>query len=519
MKFRLWTSVVLILLASCAQAPAPRPPAEPAAPELRPELRIVSLPISDDLEELATFSRLGLPLDIFASITAGEEPLVTKVVSRATLISIARGSEGRSSSIMLAVPRDEVEMLVLTRDLVRRKQASFYLAAGPRNVTAPSDSREKSLQFHQMLSRLGYNLPDRRAPVTPAEPASPKTAPPAPAPPSSVAPPAPAPVAKSESVQPPEELRLPDQLSEGRILIDGSSTVFPMAKLVRDEFMRLYPGVRVELMGINPGESPSGSGGGFKKFCFGETDISDASRFMKDEEVRKCAGNNVSFLELPLAYDGLSVVLNRENTWVNQLTVAELRAIWAQDSKVRTWQDVRPDYPKQPIKLFAPGRDSGTFDYFNEAIFGKPQPQRVDVVASEDDEILVRGILSTPGAMGYFGLAYYIEHKDALKIVAIDGGKGPVLPNNETVLDGSYTPFSRPLFVYVNTRSLARPEVSAFVKYFLWESSRVAQAVGYIPLPDDLHRLSQERLRKGVAGSMRPLGQLAGTLRAMMAKP
>jgi len=295
--------------------------------------------------------------------------------------------------------------------------------------------------------------------------------------------------------------------------------VFPMAKLVRDEFMRRYPGTELDLMGINLGESPSGTCGGFKKFCFGETDISDASRFMKDDEIRKCASNNISFLEIPLAYDGLSVVVNRENTWVKHLTIPELKLIWAQDSKCQTWRDVRPEFPALPLKLYCPGRDSGTYDYFNEAVFGKAMAPRSDAVASEDDEILVRGIVSTPGAIGYFGLAYYIEHKDSLKLVAIDGGKGPVLPTNETVLDGSYSPFSRPLFIYVNTKSLKRPEIQAYVRYFVLEASRVAQAVGYIPLPADLRRLAQERLTRNVEGSMRSLGQPAGTLRAMMAKP
>jgi len=491
------------LLLLCACAPAPKPPAEPAPPELKPELRIVSLPVSDDLEELGAFSRLGLPLDIFASIAAGEEPFVSKVVSRASLISITTGADGRSASVMVAVPREDVEILVLTRDLVRRKQASFYLAAGPRSASAAAAPKEKGLQLRQMLSRMGYDVPDRR-PVPAPEPEAQK--PVAAAPPKEAAP----------AVEP---LPLPDRLSKGRIVIDGSSTVFMMAKLVRDEFVRRYPGVQIELMGTNPGESPSGTGGGFKKFCFGETDINDASRFMKDDEIRKCASNNVSFLELPVAYDGLSVVVNRENTWVKHLTVEELKAVWAQDSKVQSWHDVRPEFPRQPLKLFCPGRDSGTYDYFNEAVFGKAVSPRADAVASEDDEILVRGIVSTPGAMGYFGLAYYIEHKDSLKLVAIDGGKGPVLPANDTVLDGTYSPFSRPLFIYVNAKSLRKPEVQAYVRYFLQEAPRLAQAVGYIPLPADLRRLSQGRLVRNLEGSMRPLGQTPGTLRSMMAKP
>jgi phosphate transport system substrate-binding protein len=501
----------LFLLGACAQAPAPKTASQPL--DIQPELRIVWIPVTEDLEELGSFSRMGLPLDVFASIQTGEESLVSKVASKATLMTITRGPDERSSSsVMLTVSRDDVEALILVRDLVRRHLASFYLAAGPRSGGAPSGSKEKSLQLRQMLARLGYELPEHRPTPLPVE------APVAKSVPASV--PAPAPVAapkaeKEASVEPP----LPDRLPEGRLLVDGSSTVYLMAKVARDEFMRRYPGVTIDLMGVNPGESPSGTGGGFKKFCFGETEISDASRFIKDEEIRKCAANNVSFLELPLAYDGLSVVVSRANTWAQHLTLAELKAIWAQDSKVQTWRDVRPEFPPVPIKLFCPGRDSGTFDFFNEAVFGKAATPRPDAVASEDDEILVRGIASAAGGIGYFGLAYYIEHKDQLKLLAIDGGKGPILPANDTVLDGSYSPFSRPLFIYVNTKSLARAEVHAYVRYFLRESSRLAQAVGYIPLPADLRRLSHERFAKTIEGSMRGIGQPAGTLRAMMAKP
>jgi len=493
----------LLLCGACAPVSSTRPAAEPSPPIDLPALyRIVSLPVNDSLEDLETFSRLELPLDVFVSVSAGAEPLVCRVVSRATLINISGGRDGRPSSVMVAVPRDEVEVLLLTRELARRNQASFYLAGAPRKATA-GEEKQKSLPLAAMLSRLGAPAPERR-PVPPVPAAAPASAP---APIAAPAPPA------------AEVFPLPDQLPAGHILIDGSSTVFPMAKRIRDDFRRRYPAVHIDLMGVNPGESPSGSGGGFKKFCFAEIDLSNASRFMKDEELKKCGSNAISFLELPLAYDGLSVVVNRETPWIEHLSVADLKAIWAQDSRMQTWRDVRPDFPKQPILLFGPGRDSGTYDFFNEAVFGKPQMPRADAVASENDEVLVQGIVATPGAIGYFGLAYYIEHRDELKIVAIDGGKGPVLPTHDTVLDGSYAPFSRPLFLYVNTRSLQRPEVAAFVRYFLKESSRVTQAAGYIPLPDDQHRLSLERLRKGIEGSMRPLGQPAGPLRSMMAKP
>jgi phosphate transport system substrate-binding protein len=528
MTLRTIALAALVAFVGCA-APPPKP-AE-TGPELRPEMRIVSLPVSDDLEELAAFSRMGLPIDVYASITAGEDPMVTRVVSRATLITTSKGADGRASSVMLAVPKDDVEMLVLTRDLVRLKQASFYLAAGPRAApVSTAKDKEKAFQLRQLMSRLGYEAPEKKAmaapPPAPTAAAAPETAS-APKPVLPPPPPAPAPApAKVEvspthiaAVKPLDEKPLPDTLAPARIVVDGSSTVFMMAKLVRDEFMRKYPGVTIDLMGVNPGESPSGTGGGFKKFCFGETDISDASRFMKDDEMRKCAGNNVTYLELPIAYDGISVVVNRDNTWVKSLSVMELRTIWSSGSKIMTWRDVRPEFPAQPIKFFSPGSDSGTYDFFNEEILGKGILPRADATASEDDEVLVRGIVGAPGAIGYFGLAYYIEHKNQLRLIGVDAGKGPVQPTHDTVLDGSYAPLSRPLFLYVSAKSLKRPEVNAYVSYFLRESARVAQAVGYIPLPEDLRRLSVERFTRNVEGSMRSSGQQPGTLRVMMAKP
>jgi len=511
MTLRTLVLSAMLVVAGCAAPPPAPPKAADPGPELRPEMRIVSLPVSEDLEELAAFSRMGLPIDVYACITAGEDPMVTRVVSRATLIATTRGTDARTSSVMLAVPREDVEMLVLTRDLVRLKQASFSLAAGPRiaPLTTAKD-KEKAFQLRQLLSRLGYEAPERKPPPSPPapEPVAPVAAKPA-APP--VLPkPEPAPAVVNT---PP----LPDTLPPGRIVIDGSSTVFIMAKLIRDEFMRKYPGVTIDLMGVNPGESPSGTGGGFKKFCYGETDLNDASRLMKDEEIRKCAGNNVAFLELPIAFDGISLVVNRDNTWAKSLTVPELKAIWSQNSKIVTWRDVRSEFPNLPLKPFSPGSDSGTYDFFNEEILGKGALPRADAVASEDDEVLVRGILASPGALGYFGLAYYIEHKDQLRLIGVDSGRGAVTPTHDTVLDGTYAPLSRPLFLYVGAKSIKRPEVRAYVSFFLRESARVAQAVGYIPLPEDLRRLSLDRFLKNTEGSMRASGQQPGTLRAMMA--
>lgn len=500
----------LLILGGCA---APKPPAPPpktpleAAVDLPPEMRIVTIPVNDDPEDLGTISKLGLPIDVYATLATGDEPVVCRVASKVAIITISRVPEAQSSSIMVAVPREDVDVLVLTRDLVRRRQASFYVTATSRNAARPGKN-EQAVPLRQMMAKLGIEMPERKAApaAAPTQPAKPVAA---------------APAAAAAPVESPAPLllpALPDRLAPARIIIDGSSTVFLMAKLVRDEFMRKYPGVTIDLMGVNPGESPSGTGGGFKKFCYGETDLSDASRLIKDDEIRKCAANNVQFLELPLSYDGISIVVNRENTWIKHLTVQELKAIWAQGSKISTWRDLRPDLPAQPVKIFSPGRDSGTFDFFSEEICGKGSSPRADMVTSEDDEVLVRGIVGAPGGIGYFGLGYYIEHKDQLRLVALDSGKGPVLPTPETVLDGTYSPLSRPLFIYVNAKSLQRPEVSAFVSYFLKESQRVAQAVGYIPLPEDLRRLAAERFSHNVEGSMRPTGQQPGTLRAMMVR-
>jgi phosphate transport system substrate-binding protein len=527
MKNALRLALCLIWLIGCAQ-PAPEA-AKPRAPELRSDQRIVTIPVNADPEELANLGKYGLPLEILASISTGEEPFVTRLVSRATLLSIAGSADGHGRSVILIVPREDVEMLVLTQDLVRRRQASFYLAVAPAPSGSAEGAREKSLSLRGMYERLGYTPPPaKRAQDEPgtrgiqaAEAPAGKSseAPPRKAPDADLARPAQtagAPVEARPSPRP-AEIPLPDRLPDGRIIIDGSSTLLPVAKLVRHEFIQRYPNVTVDLMGANPGESPSGSGGGFKKFCFGETDISDASRLIKDDEVRKAAANNISFIEIPVAYDGLSVVVHRDNTWVSSLTVQELRAIWEQNSQVQTWRDVRPEFPSRPIRLFGPGRDNGTYDFFMEAIFGKPDvPPRQDITVSTEQEIVARGISSTVDSLGYFGMAYYIEHKDVLRLVAIDSGHGPVLPTNDTVLDGSYSPFSRPLFIYVSSSSLKRPEVEAYVRFFLREGHRLAQAVGYIPLPANIAKLAQKRLELRMEGSMRPIGHPAKSLQAMM---
>ncbi len=269
------------------------------------------------------------------------------------------------------------------------------------------------------------------------------------------------------------------QLS-GAVKIDGSSTVFPISEAVGEEFQKLYPNVRVTV-GI------SGTGGGFKKFCAGETDISDASRPIKDPEKSLCANNSIAYEEFKVAFDGLSVMVNPQNTWVDYLTVAEMKKIWEPNSTVKTWKDVRSDWPNEKIILVGADTDSGTFDYFTEAVVGKEKSSRSDYTASADDNVLVQAIAGEKYALGYFGYAYYVENKDKLKLVAIDNGKGAVLPSEQTINDGTYNPLSRPLFIYVKKESLKRPEIKEFVKYYLTAGKELVPQVGYVKMPDSVY--------------------------------
>ncbi len=261
----------------------------------------------------------------------------------------------------------------------------------------------------------------------------------------------------------------------GQVQIDGSSTVFPVSEAIAEEFQIAHPDVRVTV-GI------SGTGGGFKRFCAGEIDIADASRPMKESEAARCAENGIEFVELPVAWDGLSVMVNPANDFVECLTVDELRRIWEPGSTVRTWRDVRPEWPAEEIALYGPGTDSGTFDYFTETVVGEPGASRPDYQASEDDNVLVQGIAGDRYALGYFGYAYYAENADRLKLVAIDGGAGCVWPSEETIADGTYTPLSRPLYIYVSRRALERPEVAAFVDFYLQHAPELVPPTGYLPL-------------------------------------
>lgn len=263
----------------------------------------------------------------------------------------------------------------------------------------------------------------------------------------------------------------------GTIAGDGSSTVYLISEAVAEEFKKAEPGVNVTV-GIG------GTGGGFKKFCAGETDFQDASRPIKDKEKQACAAKGIEYVELTVASDGLAVLANPRNTWAECLTVAELKRIWGPGSKVKTWRDVRPAFPATPIKLFGPGTDSGTFDFFTDEINGEEGASRQDYTASEDDSILVTGVEGDEGALGYFGYGYYVQSKDKLKLLGVDGGKGCILPSDATVRDGSYNPLSRPLFIYVKKSVISRPEVSAFVDFYLEKASDLLADVGYTPLTD-----------------------------------
>ncbi len=280
----------------------------------------------------------------------------------------------------------------------------------------------------------------------------------------------------------------------GTVALDGSSTVFPISEAVAEEFGSVQPRVRVTV-GV------SGTGGGFKKFLAGEIDINDASRPIKAKELEMAASQSIGFLEIPVAYDGLSVVVNKNNTWVDHLTVSELNKIWQRGSTVKNWSDVRPSWPNTPIRLYGPGTDSGTFDYFTETINGKSGASRPDYTASEDDNALVQGIRGDKAAMGYFGFAYYEANKDTLKIVPIDGGKGPIAPTMTTINNGSYAPLSRPVFIYIREKALDRPEVKAFAEFYINNAPTLSAEVGYIPLPAYVYENALNRIKNREVGT------------------
>ena len=272
---------------------------------------------------------------------------------------------------------------------------------------------------------------------------------------------------------------------EGKISIDGSSTVFPITEAVAEEFRKDYPNVKVNV-GV------SGTGGGFKKFTVGELDISDASRTIKPSEADIAKEHKIEYLEIPVAYDGLTVVVNSKNTWVKDISTADLKKIWDTGSTVKTWKDVNPSWPDKTLKLYGPGTDSGTFDYFTEAINGKAQQCRSEFTKSEDDNVLVQGVAGDEGAMGFFGYAYYKENQKKLKALSINGTG----PNEKTIMDGTYRPLSRTVFIYVSKTAYARPEVKAFVDFYLAQAPALVKDVGYVPLPKDKYKSAQTDLGK-----------------------
>jgi phosphate transport system substrate-binding protein len=274
------------------------------------------------------------------------------------------------------------------------------------------------------------------------------------------------------------------------VKVDGSSTVFPLTEKAAELFQKENPNIRVTV-GV------SGTGAGFRKFCNGETDISNASRPILKREMEACRAKGINYIELPIAYDALAVVVNPQNTWATNLTTAELKAIWEPGSKINNWSQVRQGFPNVPLRLFSPGAASGTFDYFTEAINGRAKAQRTDVTPSEDDNVLVQGVIRDRGAMAYFGLAYYEENKARLRAVQVNG----VVPSLENARSGRYTPLSRPLFIYVNAEASKRPEVSRFVSFYVRRGEFIASAVGYVPLPKSAYPRILSKYTSGKTGT------------------
>ncbi|MBA2251196.1 MAG: PstS family phosphate ABC transporter substrate-binding protein [Nitrospirales bacterium] len=286
--------------------------------------------------------------------------------------------------------------------------------------------------------------------------------------------------------------------STSLIKIDGSSTVFPISEAVAEEFQKSTRGAVRVTVGI------SGTGGGFKKFCRGEADIQDASRPISSDEMEECRKHGVQFFELPIAFDAMTIVASPKNTWLQSITVQELKRMWepSAQGKITRWNQVNPAWPDEPLKLFGAGSDSGTFDYFTEAIVGKAKSSRGDYTASEDDNTLVQGISADKGACGYVPYAYYPPNKQKLKLVDVNAGQGPVLPSRETVENGAYHPLSRPLFIYVSKKSAERTEVQRFVEFYLKEVAVLAEQVKYVPLPVDAYQTALGHFRNGKLGTV-----------------
>lgn len=287
-------------------------------------------------------------------------------------------------------------------------------------------------------------------------------------------------------------------MAQATVKIDGSSTVFPITEAVAEDFQKMKKNSVRVTVGI------SGTGGGFKKFCRGETDISDASRPILAKEMADCKAAGIKYIELPIAFDALTVVVNPKNTFLKSMTVAELKTMWepAAQGKITKWNQVNPAWPDAPIKLFGAGADSGTFDYFTEAVVGKAKSSRGDFTASEDDNVLVQGVSRDVNALGFFGFAYFVENTDKLKSVAIVNPKGKAVePSLEAVVAGEYEPLARPIFIYVNVKSIEKPEVKEFVDYYLKEGGKLAKEVKYVPLTAADYKHAADNFAKKKTGT------------------
>ncbi|MDA8258232.1 MAG: PstS family phosphate ABC transporter substrate-binding protein [Betaproteobacteria bacterium] len=286
--------------------------------------------------------------------------------------------------------------------------------------------------------------------------------------------------------------------AQALIKIDGSSTVYPITEAVAEEFQKAKKNAVKVTVGI------SGTGGGFKKFCRGETDISDASRPIVKKEMEACAAAGIKYVEMPVAFDALTVVLHPSNTFAANLKPEQLKAMWepAAQGKITNWKQVDPSFPDLPLKLYGPGADSGTFEYFTEAIVGKAKSSRGDYTASEDDNVLVQGVSRDKGGIGYFGFAYYIENQGKLKAAAIWNGKKFVTPSAAVVEDGSYQPLARPIFIYVNAKSLEKPEVKEFIHFYMKHGAKLTQEVKYVQLPANIYKINSEHVDKLKLGTV-----------------
>jgi phosphate transport system substrate-binding protein len=273
----------------------------------------------------------------------------------------------------------------------------------------------------------------------------------------------------------------------GAVVIDGSSTVEPLSSAAAELFMGENPDANVTV-------GTSGTGGGFEKFCAGETDVADASREIKQEEADKCKQNGIEFTQLTVANDAISVVVNPQNDWAKCLTVEQLKAMWEPNSQMKTWNQVDPAFPAEPLQLFGPGSDSGTFDYFTDAVTGEEGASRTDYQASEDDNVIIQGVAGSKSALGYFGFTYLEENSDKLKGVEVNSGGGCVAPSAQTAQDGTYTPLARELFIYVSNKGLEKPQVASFAEFYLANNDKVVEAAKFIPLTEEQHKKAEEDL-------------------------